>query len=112
MTRSRNGGITNNNEARFVVDILKAFAIRYANIRNIEIGVISFYSEQVALLKEHVKHSDVLMWMKSNNISLQISTVDGFQGCEKDIIILSCVRSKWSGKSVFENVHLYFPIKN
>lgn len=98
MSRGKNGGISNNAEANFVVRLLKAFAYRYRNVGNINIGIISFYSEQVAKIKDKVKDQDLLNWMNSNNISLQISTVDGFQGSEKDIIILSCVRSKWMGR--------------
>ena len=97
MHKGSNGGISNNAEANFVVKLLRCFACRYANVRNINIGVISFYSEQVARIKERVTDYRLRQWMKSNNISLQISTVDGFQGCEKDIIILSCVRSRWHG---------------
>jgi hypothetical protein len=98
MNRGNNGGISNSAEASFVVRLLKTFAHRYGNVRNISIGVISFYSEQVARIKDRVQDQDLLRWMKSNKISLQISTVDGFQGSEKDIIILSCVRSRWMGR--------------
>ncbi len=97
MNRGDNGGISNNAEANFVLRLLKKFAERYANVRNVSIGVISFYSEQVARIKDRVKDQHLLRWMKSNKISLQVSTVDGFQGSEKDIIILSCVRSRWIG---------------
>ena len=54
------------------------------------IGVISPYKEQVRALKLAFKQSfgpEVL-----NHVD--INTVDGFQGQEYDIIILSCVRSK------------------
>lgn len=48
------------------------------------IGIISPYNSQVSILKKliHVKYPAV-----------EISTIDGFQGREKDVIILSLVRS-------------------
>jgi senataxin len=95
MHRSPLGGISNSGEASFVVELLQAFANQNAQIRNLNIGIISFYNEQVADIKKKVNNSHLDRWMYSNRISLQISTVDGFQGSEKDIIILSCVRSRW-----------------
>lgn len=53
-------------------------------IRQDTIGVIAPYSAQVAKLKE-------IIWPSSPNI--EISTVDGFQGREKEIIIFTLVRS-------------------
>ena len=47
-----------------------------------DIGIISPYWSQVALLR------DLLI-----DLPLTISTVDGFQGCEKELIIISFVRS-------------------
>lgn len=47
------------------------------------IGVISPYSAQVTLLKELLESYE----------GLEISTVDGFQGREKEVIIISLVRS-------------------
>ena len=95
MHRSPLGGISNRGEASFVVELLQSFANQNAHIRNLDIGIISFYNEQVVEIKNRVKYSHLDQWMYSNKISLQISTVDGFQGSEKDIIILSCVRSRW-----------------
>jgi senataxin len=95
MHRSPLGGISNRGEASFVVELLQTFASQNAHIRNLNIGIISFYNEQVVEIKNKVKNSHLDRWMYSNKISLQISTVDGFQGSEKDIIILSCVRSRW-----------------
>ncbi|ODV58720.1 ATP-dependent 5'-3' DNA helicase HCS1 [Ascoidea rubescens DSM 1968] len=48
------------------------------------IGVISPYNAQISLLK---------LKIHSNYPAIEISTVDGFQGREKDVIILSLVRS-------------------
>ncbi len=61
------------------------------------IGIISFYKEQVYLLRRNFKKTF------GNDIvsMIDINTVDGFQGQEKDIIILSCVRSSDSGNVGF-----------
>ena len=55
------------------------------HITNDSIGVITPYSAQVNSLRDHMTLDDYK--------GLEISTVDGFQGREKEIIILSLVRS-------------------
>jgi hypothetical protein len=53
--------------------------------KQLSIGVITFYrwqKEKLLLMADEDKLTDV-----------EINTVDGFQGAEKDIIIISCVRS-------------------
>ena len=54
-----------------------------------KIGVISFYKDQIKPIKSQLyKHVD-----RDLAASIDVMTVDGFQGQEKDIIILSCVRA-------------------
>jgi superfamily I DNA and/or RNA helicase len=54
-----------------------------------EIGVISFYGSQVKRLKEQAKtHAETKLKMK-----VRLNTVDKFQGMERNIIIVSTVRS-------------------
>ena len=55
---------------------------------SLSIGIISLYSAQNWSLNKRIQRP-----------SLQISTVDAFQGNEKDVIILSTVRSKGIGFS-------------
>uniref|UniRef100_A0A7S4S262 Helicase ATP-binding domain-containing protein n=1 Tax=Ditylum brightwellii TaxID=49249 RepID=A0A7S4S262_9STRA len=95
MKRSAEGGVSNQDEYMFIRRLLNEFGILFNRVRPISIGIISFYNDQVELLKRSINS---LPWIKSGKISLQISTVDGFQGSEKDIIILSCVRSSSSNK--------------
>mmetsp|Transcript_2130 Transcript_2130/g.2873 ORF Transcript_2130/g.2873 Transcript_2130/m.2873 type:complete len:296 (-) Transcript_2130:126-1013(-) len=100
MSRGPNGGISNNAEANFVVKLLQTFFDHFGNVmRNIDIGVISFYNDQISRIKNKLRDRSFVKRMNSNNVSIQVSTVDGFQGSEKDIIILSCVRSPWTGKN-------------
>ncbi len=56
------------------------------NIDPQTIGVISPYDDQIDLLLKNLKHE-----------GLEIKTVDGFQGREKDVILLSLVRSNHRG---------------
>ena len=52
-------------------------------IRMSDIGIITPYWSQVALLRDMVKDLP----------DIEISTVDGFQGSEKELIVVSFVRS-------------------
>ncbi len=56
------------------------------NVTPHTIGVISPYDDQIDLLLKKIKHE-----------GLEIKTVDGFQGREKDVILLSLVRSNHWG---------------
>lgn len=67
----------NNLEIEIVLDIIKMYLNKGINKNNI--GVITPYANQVRLLN---KKTDV-----------DVKSVDGFQGSEKDIIIISLVRS-------------------
>ena len=53
-----------------------------------QIGVITFYSAQVVQLKEQASKS-----RNPRMRDVKISTVDGFQGQEKDVIVISTVRT-------------------
>ena len=61
------------------------YLLNTIKVYNSDIGVITPYSAQVSFLNENIPFE------KYENI--EISTVDGFQGREKEIIILSLVRS-------------------
>lgn len=53
-----------------------------------EIGIISFYSKQVSLLREAKVYA-----RKELGMRIRLNTVDKFQGMERNIIIVSTVRS-------------------
>lgn len=52
-----------------------------------QIGLISFYGKQLRLLREVAREFD------KNELPIRVSTVDRFQGMERNIIIVSMVRS-------------------
>ncbi len=91
---SRSRGQTsaaNLNEVRFVGELLKFFFECCDKEKTIypSIGVITPYKRQARELGISLRRN--LTPQRFKNI--EIDTVDGFQGKEKDIIILSCVRS-------------------
>lgn len=55
----------------------------------VRVGVISMYKAQIAELKKRFSKDLGDGILKS----IDFNTVDGFQGQEKDVVILSCVRS-------------------
>ena len=78
-------------EAYAIIELLKKMEVEYANISSqanpVTVGVISFYYDQVSLLRSLVRNEEF------HSIDVEINTVDRFQGKEKEIIIVSLVRN-------------------
>ncbi|XP_074320614.1 uncharacterized protein LOC141657331 [Silene latifolia] len=74
------------NEGEAEVAIAHARRLIESGVRACDIGIITPYSAQVVALKMLRSHVDKLK-------DMEISTVDGFQGREKEAIIISMVRS-------------------
>jgi hypothetical protein len=68
--------------------LIKTLSFLLPHLIGKEIGIITFYAAQVALLKQEFSKIRV-----PNKENVTISTVDGFQGEEKDLIFLSTVRA-------------------
>jgi flagellar biosynthesis GTPase FlhF len=82
--------ITNQQEASAVVGVA-CYLILKCGIEASDIGVISFYSAQISLLNELFRQ------VRSDKMKeLTVSTVDGFQGAEKKITLVSAVRTRES----------------
>ena len=84
--------IRNEGEARCVVRHLTE--LLGAGLDASEVAVISPYAAQVALLRELASEAGV-------DASVEIDTVDAFQGREKDAVLLSTVRSNTDGQIGF-----------
>ena len=66
----------------------------------IDFGIISPYKSQVQLLRKLVKQSSFL---KPFVRQITVNTVDGFQGQERDVILISMVRGNDEGRIGFLN---------
>jgi hypothetical protein len=90
--KGKYGDISNAKEARVVMATVQRLLER--GVPPNEIGVIAFYAAQVKLLVElRSKLAREFPNMRDLAGKLTISTVDGFQGDERDFILISCVRS-------------------
>lgn len=67
-----------------------------ASFDNRSIGIISPYKEQVRLIRQEIEEDEVL-----KTIDIEVNSIDGFQGQEKDVIYISLVRSNDSGEIGF-----------
>lgn len=74
------------NEGEAIVALAHAKRLVEGGVRSIDIGIITPYAAQVGLLKIMRGEEKMLK-------DMEISTVDGFQGREKEAIIISMVRS-------------------
>lgn len=68
-------------------DSFHKYNSKWSSVEDKQIGLISFYGKQLRLLKEMVRE------FNSNEMPIRVSTVDRFQGMERNIIIVSMVRS-------------------
>lgn len=75
----------NNKEAASVVELVRL--LEKQGISKEQVAVITLYRGQEALLKKSL----------GNSRTLKVSTVDAIQGAERDIVILSCVRTSKIG---------------
>ncbi|KAF6175169.1 hypothetical protein GIB67_022850 [Kingdonia uniflora] len=83
---------------KYKTKALKVAAVAEVAARiKISVGIISPYKAQVSALitKFGSKYENC------SNFLLSIRSVDGFQGCEEDVIIISTIRSSWNGSVGF-----------
>ncbi len=66
----------------------------------VDFGIISPYRGQVQLLRKLVRQSNFLKPLQSQ---ISVNTVDGFQGQERDVILISMVRGNDKGRIGFLN---------
>ena len=96
------GGRVNRAEAEFTLDTLERYFARIGRERvldeHLDVGIISPYRAQVQHLRHLLKHRAAL---KPFRRAITVNTVDGFQGQERDIIVISLVRANDSGQIGF-----------
>ncbi|XP_077134948.1 5'-3' DNA helicase ZGRF1 isoform X1 [Ranitomeya variabilis] len=88
-----NASFYNVEEANFTVKLIQSLIA--SGIHGSMIGVITLYRSQMN--KICCMLSSAAVFDPSDMKAVQVSTVDAFQGAEKEIIILSCVRTKQVG---------------
>lgn len=87
-------------EAHYILNLVASFHQTYPDHSSGGIGIIAAYKAQQRYLKKIFRDKFGNVFNKRNNsFYLEISTVDGFQGREMDIIIFSCVRTNSSVNS-------------
>ena len=94
----------NRPEAELLITQLKAYIEKITKERileeRIDFGIISPYKAQVYYLRSLVKRDPFFKPLRS---LITIHTVDGFQGQERDVILISLVRANAEGKIGFLN---------
>ncbi|XP_063940582.1 pentatricopeptide repeat-containing protein At1g63130, mitochondrial-like [Daucus carota subsp. sativus] len=86
---SNSGSWENVDEAEFVVLMYHKLLARFVELKSSsQIAIISPYRSQVSLFRDKFKDT----FGEDSNKFVDINTVDGFQGREKDVAIFSCVR--------------------
>ncbi|XP_074588065.1 uncharacterized protein LOC141843955 [Curcuma longa] len=88
----------NDMEVVVIFQILRSLHTATMRSKNgISVGIICPYSAQVVSVEKLVRKKHLL----SSKMPVKVSTVDGFQGSEEDVIILSTVRSNADGSIGF-----------
>ncbi|KAF9219331.1 P-loop containing nucleoside triphosphate hydrolase protein [Gyrodon lividus] len=94
------------NEARIVCSIVEDLLLQNEHLRGEDIGIIAPYVAQISLLTRLLNTDEKYRKRFSANLgdyrklqlsSIEIKTVDGFEGREKEVIIFSTVRNNPSG---------------
>lgn len=103
---SKDRSTVNWNEAHIVCSIVEDLLLQNENLLGANIGVIAPYAAQISLLnrllntdaKYRKRFASTLGDHRMMQLSsIEVKTVDGFEGREKDVIIFSTVRNNASG---------------
>jgi predicted DNA helicase len=90
--------ISNESEARLTLLAMQAYFEMIGKERilseRIDVGIISPYHAQVQLLRHLIRKREFFKPFRS---LMTVNTVDGFQGQERDVIVISLVRSNDEG---------------
>ena len=94
----------NRQEAELLVEQLRSYIQKISKERvleeNIDFGLISPYKAQVQYIRKLIKQD---AFFKPLRRLITVHTVDGFQGQERDVILISLVRANEDGKIGFLN---------
>ena len=97
-----NASLSNETEAELTLLSVQAYFELIGRQRvldeRLDVGIISPYRAQVQLLRKLLRRMESLKPFRS---LISINTVDGFQGQERDIIVISLVRSNDEGQIGF-----------
>ena len=95
-------GRINKGEANLTLSLLQIYFQRIGKQRvlddRIDVGIISPYRAQVQYLKRLIKKR---AFFKPFRHLISVNTVDGFQGQERDVILISLVRANDAGQIGF-----------
>ncbi len=95
-------GRINKGEAELTLKTLKDYFTKIGRQRvldeRIDVGIISPYRAQVQYLRRLIKKRE---FFKPYRSLVSVNTVDGFQGQERDVILISLVRSNEEGQIGF-----------
>ncbi|EGO20355.1 hypothetical protein SERLADRAFT_477852 [Serpula lacrymans var. lacrymans S7.9] len=103
---ARDRSRVNWNEANIVCSVVEDLLLQNEHLKGKDIGIIAPYAAQISLLtrllntnaKYHTRFKNALGDHRVMQLSnIEIKTVDGFEGREKEVIIFSTVRNNTSG---------------
>ena len=101
-TLTDGGSLSNASEAELTLLALQAYYEMIGKERilqeRLDVGIISPYRAQVQLLRRMIKKREFFKPFRS---LITVNTIDGFQGQERDIIVISLVRSNDEGQIGF-----------
>ena len=96
----------NDSEVEFIANLLEQ---TLCYLQSYSIAIISPYSSQVRSMKNKMRSNAVISEdqkdRKTRLMEIDVNTIDGFQGREKDIIIFSTVRSDITSNNNHNNSH-------
>ena len=98
----RNKSISNSQEARLVIQTLRDYiemvSPQKVESERVDFGIITPYRGQARLIRRLLKMQHYFRKLKRH---ITVGTVDGFQGQERDVIVISLVRDNAEGSIGF-----------